>query len=238
MWLDPQSLLLTEDVGFCPAHAAPTCRVDRDAHLPSTPEQSGEITLCFSKPTCSSCYHDSICNPPCDENHNKTWYPWNSCECRQSLFCDSCYHEAKSHDGPFCRFCEGINEDAENPSDEDNDASLSEEDVYDFYIATVDWTSIRAFEELGIARTSRLGRLIIELLSLGKVDPVNLFKILDTVLGDDPVLLHLITSVQGCDNMKDIESVDSGDEGGNLEDWMIVNSGLLGQLVSQLDVTE
>lgn len=33
--------------------------------------------------------------------------------------------------------------------------------------------------------------------------------------------------------MEYVESVDSGDESGNLEDWMIVNSGVLGQLVSR-----
>jgi len=73
---------------------------------------------------------------------------------------------------------------------------------------------------------------------LGKVVPVKLFKILDTVLGDDPALLRLLTSVPNSDCMEDVESVKSGDEGGDLEDWMVVNPGVLGQLVSELDVTE
>lgn len=253
LWFDPKSLLLNKDVGFCPAHAAPTCRVNRDATLASTAGEIGEITLCFGKPICASCYYDYFCKSPCSvEKHNKTWSSRNSCECRQSFFCDNCYQEAKSQDSSFCRFCsslladhvkyycsecEGTDGDAESLSDEDDDASLSDEDIYDFYVNTVDWTCIVAFEELGIDPTSRLGRLMVGFL-LGKVVPVKLFKILDTVLGDDPALLRLLTSVPDSDGMEDVESVKSGDEGGDLEDWMVVNPGVLGQLVSELDVTE
>ena len=241
-------------MGFCPAHAAPISRVNRDASFPSTSGQSGEITLCFGKPTCSSCYNEYICGPPCSkEEHKKTWSSWNSCECRQSLFCDNCYHEVKRYDGSFCRFCnriidehvkyycsecDGMDGDAENTSDDDNDASLSDEDIYNFYVNTVDWRSVQAFEELKIAHTSRLGRLIIGFLALDKVAPVDIFKILDTVLGDNPALLHQLTSVPDSDCMENMESVESGKEDRNLGDWMIINPEVLSRSVSELDIME
>lgn len=241
-------LSLIVDVGFCPAHAAPTCRVNRDT--PSISRQNAEITLCFGKPTCTSCYSDYICEPPCsNEEHKKSFFSWNSCECRQSLFCDNCFHEAKQDNRSFCPscnimidehvkyYCSECEGTTENLSDEDDDAPLSDEEIHEFYVNTVDWTAVKAFEELEIPPTSRLGRLIIGFLAVDKVAPVLLFKILDTVLGDDPALLHLLTSVPGSDDIEDFGSVHNGDEKENHEDWMIINPGVLDKLVSELDVT-
>ena len=76
---------------------------------------------------------------------------------------------------------------------------VCDQDIRDYNINNLtDWTddTIHLLEKLGIDMSSQLGQLITRLIDDANVPPVQLFKILDSVLGNNPVTLKLLNQCE------------------------------------------
>jgi hypothetical protein len=101
-------LVIDVDGYYCAEHEAPNVRV--------------ELTFCFGKPTCVSCYQETGMDIAYDSavgENDEDLSPqhvnlqplarlfWFWCQCYTSFACSDCYHDARMEGTPLCQSCNG-----------------------------------------------------------------------------------------------------------------------------------